>query len=343
MGLQLSGSRLVFFPLFAVVFMLSGCGRVTGSCDRRATGSATCTETKGSNLKDGERFDCQSSPDSTRRGTWNDGKACDRTGAIGACDYNYNRIWYYPGANYSKIEHIATTCTIGGTVLGPDGKARKNLTPEPLPQVTNLSDPGLDALMAPVKAPLLANVAAIEKLKATGAVPGTVRLTGGKHVLAGPTAAAVWDADIANFTDRKAEYIKKLPFNESDDIHACGIGVRSHDRQGRSDEAMGKIFKWCAGLTTIIVVHANKLELPERKGGLDEFYTGKADGTAYVYELPSGKLAGGFNFKAENSDRVKANALESDFTANTNKAMGAALAKADPGATYAFFVRISRN
>ena len=171
---------------------------------------------------------------------------------------------------------------------------------------------------------------------------GVVRFTGGRHALLG-TTTAVWDDELPSFTDRKAEYKKKLPFNDTDQLHACGIGVRAHDRQGRSDAEMTKVFKWCAGLTTIFVAHANKLDLPEKKLGAEEFFTGKADGTVYAFELPSGKLAGGFTFKAENSDRVKANALEADFTANMDRALTGGLTKADPGATYTFVVNTSRN
>lgn len=67
------------------------------------------------------------------------------------------------------------------------------------------------------------------------------------------------------------------------------------------------------------------------------------EGNAIVVELPSGKVAGGYAFKAESSDKVKASQLESDFFTNSAKALTAGLAKAEPGATYAFEVRATRK
>jgi hypothetical protein len=323
-----------------VAVTLFGCNRVQGSCDRRATGDGTCEEITMSTIKDSQAYECRKSDNALRRGTWTEKKACDHTGAIGACETSQGRTWYYPSGRVTKIEHVAQLCSMG-KVLDGTGKQVKNVAPEALADGPR-ADPGLDAIAAPFKAALEANIAAVEKIRMGGATPGTVRLTGGKHVTAGSNAAAVWWNDVSSAADHKIENTKWLPFSEGDDLQSCAYAVRTHDRSGRSDDEMKRLFKWCAGLTVLLVVQYSKLENPSSRSGSD-FFSGKLEGTVHVYELPSGKLAGGYPFKAESSDKVKSNQLMSDFMTNVDKSLTTGLAKADPGATFAFSVKPDRT
>jgi len=330
-------------PMLALgifVGSLTGCG-VKGSCDHRPAGTLECEEVTSANIKDTVQNKCTSDPNSNNRGTWADKKACDRTGAIAGCETNLSRRWYYPGGQVSKPEHVKTLC-YSGKVLDAKGKELKDLKEEKLPAVV-AKDATLDVLISSVRGPLEANVAAIEKLRVTGAPTGSVRLTGGKHVLAGGTVAAVYDDDVGSFVDPKAEYRKEYPLKDGDDLHACGLATRAKHRQGKSDADIGRILTWCSRLTTLLVVRATKLDAPVDKGNLTDFHTGLVLGNVTVVELPSGKVAGSYAFKAESSDKVKSSELESDFIKNYEKAMAAGLAKADPGATYTFDVNATRK
>jgi len=325
---------------FIALAALSGCG-VKGSCDRRKTGQADCIEVTSANIKDMKQSQCTSDPDSTNRGAWTEKKACDRTSAIAGCETNLDRTWYFGGGRLSKPEHVKQLCS-SGKLLDANGKELKDVKPEKLPDGP-ANDPALEAIISSVRGPLETNVAAIEKLRLPAGASGAVRLTGGKHVLAGPTVAAVYDEDLTNFVDQKASYRKVYPLKDGDDLHACGIALRSKQRQSRSDAEMGRILKWCSQLTTLIVVRTTKLDSPVDKGNLTDFHTGLVEGNVTVFELPTGKVAGSYAFKAVSSDKVKASQLESDFFGNYEKALTTGLAKSDPGATYTFDVQATRN
>lgn len=326
--------------VFSALFALAGCG-AKGSCDRRATGTTTCEDS----LKHGEidEIECKSNTDLTKRGAWST-KACDRTGAIGGCETSYNRVWYYPGSRASKIEQVAALCPAEGHPIGVDGK-KVTVTPEKPSEVLN--DRALMALGAPYKAQLDGNVVAFEKirteLQAPAALNGTVRLTGGKHVMVGATTAAVWDRDLQHFLDPKPlDRSSIYTFPKGHDLFLCGRGWKLQDRQAVPDDSMKRVFEWCAGLTTLAVVTSTDIKKPVLDSATKQFQTGHATGTVYVFELPSGKLAGGYPYKAENSDEVKTKyakfGLDSDLTANLGKALTTGLQKADPGSTYVFSV-----
>ncbi|MBX3227540.1 MAG: hypothetical protein KIT84_14390 [Labilithrix sp.] len=330
-----------FVAFVVFVVFVAGCG-VKGSCDRRAN-AFECEEITASTIKDMAENKCTSAPNTQDRGVWAEKKACDRTGAIGGCEGNLSRTWYYPGGRVTKLAHVRQLCSSSSKVLGPDGKEVTGVVAEKLPDGPAGPDPGLEAIISSMRGPLEANVAAIAKLRVPpGAATGTVKLTGGKHVLASKEVAAVYDDDLPRFVDLKLPYRKDYPL-DGDDLRTCGAAVRAKNRQFKSDADLAAILKWCSQLTTLLVVKTTKLEKPVDKNDLTNFHGGLVEGIVTVFELPSGKVAGSYAFKAESSEKVKANELEDDLRKSFGKALGAALAKADPGATYTFEVGESRQ
>lgn len=321
---------------FALLALLAstGCGRVRGSCDRRAT-AEVCEEITSANIKDSASYKCTSSATATERGTWST-KACDRTGAIAACETNLSREWYYPG-RLTKVEEVAFLCG-SSTLLDAKGKVLKGIVAEKPPE-SKPRDPELTKLVTGTPS-LEAVVSAIEKLKfPSSGSAATIRPSGGKHVTA---AAFVYEEDLTSFTDPKAAYRKDMPAKNGDDLRACGAAVRAKDRRGMTDADLERVLTWCGSLTHLLVLRMSHFERPESHSG-SEFKGGKADGYVVAYELPSGKTIGGFSFKAESSKRVKSDEMQADFRWNIEKAIQTAFVKADPGATLKLELEGSRD
>jgi hypothetical protein len=312
--------------VLACVLGTLGCNSVKGSCDHRAD-DFQCEDVLASTIKDHAEADCPENSISHVKGTWSK-SACDRTGAIAGCDTGLTRTWYFPGGNLQKPAHVAKYCAdFSGKLVDDKGKALKDVTPEdPGPR----SDDKLAALVKSMGAPLETRLAAIEKLSLPAGASGHVQPSGGKHVTSAHTAI-VDETDLLHLTELDA-YQSPFPMQDGSQLHVCGAAVRKNKMAERDPKKQKEQLSWLASLEYIVVVRSPHMEFPKSYSGVN-FVGGSVKGDVHVFELPSGKLVGGFPFHAESSKKVQSDEIDSDFRANYAKALTDDFAKADHGSS----------